>query len=434
MAKVLWLGDAGCHTGFGRVTHSIGERLVNDYGHEIHVLALNHRGDDFPSLLDPTKKTPLWLYRPNVWKGDDYYGDSRIIEMLGKVGPDVVVFYNDPHVILRQLFSNMYDPNRYLLQYRPIISYVPCDGTNLPVAWQKIQQVTNMVVMSEYGRSMYPAAKVVYHGIDTNQFWPVAERPITTSTGIVCETKQDCKEAFGFERDGFLVLRVDKNSGRKDFPATFKALVPVMKRHEDIQVDFHTQSKQNMSGVDIEVLIAREPEISTKRWFLPGMTDSWIGWAQEDLNALYNAADLFVSTSRGEGYGLTLVEALACGVPVVAQNVSAIPEVVGPGGMLIEPQRLITVPSGEDIWLADIDAFSDAIEFLYSHPERRAELSEAGIKHVRSLFSWDDAAREFDRYIRALEESVREAKDRPPDDDEEGKATVAATNDVKGKP
>jgi len=207
-----------------------------------------------------------------------------------------------------------------------------------------------------------------------------------------------------------------------------------MKRHEDIQVDFHTQSTQNMSGVDIEVLIALEPEISPKRWFLPGMTDSWIGWAQEDLNALYNAADLFVSTSRGEGYGLTLVEALACGVPVVAQNVSAIPEVVGPGGMLIEPQRLITVPSGEDIWLADIDAFSDAIEFLYSHPERRAELSEAGIKHVRSLFSWDDAAREFDRYIRALEESVKEAKDRPPDDDEEGKATDAATNDVKGKP
>ena len=35
MARVLWLGDAGCHTGFGRVTHAIGERLVRDYGHDI---------------------------------------------------------------------------------------------------------------------------------------------------------------------------------------------------------------------------------------------------------------------------------------------------------------------------------------------------------------------------------------------------------------
>lgn len=434
MAKVLWLGDAGCHTGFGRVTHSIAERLVTEYGHEIHVLALNFRGDDFPSTLDPSQKTPLWLYRPNVWKGDDFYGDTRIIEMLAKVTPDVVVFYNDPNVILRQLFSNTYDPDRILLQYRPIISYVPCDGTNLPVEWQRLQKVTNMVVMSQYGKSMYPSARLVYHGVDTEQFWPVSERPIVTSTGIECRTKQDCKEAFGFDKDGFLILRVDKNSGRKDFGATFKAVVPVMKRHEDIQVHFHTQSKQMQSGVDLEVLIQREPDIAAKRWFLPGMTDSWIGWDQVDLNALYNAADLFVSTSRGEGYGLTLVESLACGVPVIAQNVSAIPEVVGPGGLLIEPQRLITVPSGEDIWLSDIEAFSDAIEFLYSNPERRAELSEAGVKHVRDLFSWDEATKQFDLYIRALEESVKSAK-APERPDDEGKAgTMHAANDVKDKP
>jgi glycosyltransferase involved in cell wall biosynthesis len=434
MAKVLWLGDAGCHTGFGRVTHSIGERLVRDYGHDIHVLAINHRGDDFPSTLDPTKKTPLWLYRTDVWKSGDYYGDTRIIEMLGKVEPDVVVFYNDPNVILRQLFENAYDPTRILLQYRPIISYVPCDGTNLPETWQQVQKVTNMLVMSEYGKSMYPSAKLVYHGVDADQFWPVSdERPITTSTDIECRTKEDCKEAFGFDREGFLILRVDKNSGRKDFAATFKALVPVMKRHEDIQVHFHTQSRQMQSGVDINVLIGREPGISPKRWFLPGMTDSWIGWSQQDLNALYNAADLFVSTSRGEGYGLTLVEALACGVPVIAQNVSAIPEVVGPGGMLLEPQRLITVPSGEDLWLADIDAFSDAIEYLYSHPERRQELSEAGVRHVHDLFSWDEATKQFDLYIRALEESVDSAREAPVPD--EGKAsTMHAASDVKDTP
>jgi hypothetical protein len=40
MSKILWIGDAGCNTGFAKVTHSIGERLVTKYGHDIHVVAI----------------------------------------------------------------------------------------------------------------------------------------------------------------------------------------------------------------------------------------------------------------------------------------------------------------------------------------------------------------------------------------------------------
>lgn len=402
MAKILWHADGGCHSGFARVTHAIGERLVRDYGHEIHVLAINHRGDDFPSVLDPSKKTPLWLYRPTTILGHDMYGYSRVLELLAKVNPDVVVEYNDPHVLLDLFFKNQYDPPNYLVQWRPILSYVPCDGTNLPPEWQRLTAITNVIAMSRYGQTMYPGSKLVYHGVDTDQFWPVSEKPITTSTGIVCRNKGECKEVFGFDRTGFLVLRVDKNSGRKDYGATFSALVPFMKRHSDVQVHLHTQSKEHGSGVDLDTLISREPTIDPKRWFLPGLSDSWIGWSQQDLNALYNAADIFISTSRGEGFGLTLAEALACGVPVIAQNVSAIPEVVGPGGVLIEPQRLITVPSGEDVWLADIAAFTDELEHLYESSGARRSLGEAGVEHVRANFKWDVAAERFDRYLTAL--------------------------------
>lgn len=417
MAKVLWLADAGCHTGFARVTHAIGERLVEQYGHEVHVLATNFNGDDWPSSSDPTRKTPLWLYRPTKLIEKDTFGYSRAIEMLGRVEPDVVVAYNDPYLILDMLYNNQFDQQRILLQYRPILAYIPCDGTNLPTEWSKIEKISNVVTMSEYGRSMYPSSKLVYHGVDTTHFWPVSEeRPITTSTGIKLTSKAECKDAFGFDRDGFLVIRVDKNSGRKDFGATFKALVPVMKRHKDIQVHFHCEGKGGLSGVNIESLISREPEIERKRWFLPGLHDSWIGWPQEDLNALYNAADLFVSTSRGEGYGLTLAEATACGIPVIAQNVSAIPEVVGPGGLLLEPQRLITVPSGEDIWLADIEAFTDAIEYLYENEDARRSLGEAGVAHVKN-FSWDIAAEKFDGYINALAASVHEKDEKEQVDD-----------------
>ena len=406
MAKVLWFGDAGCNTGFARVTHAIGERLVRDYGHDIHVMAVNHRGDDFPSQLDPSLRTPLRLYRPNLHKPDDLYGYTRVLELMYAVEPEVTVIYNDAAVLLQMLYDNPYDPTRILLQARPIIAYVPCDGTNLPGQWHKLPRVTNFVAMSKHGQLHFPGSKLVYHGVDTDHYWPVSEKPIITSTGIRCRTKKECKDAFGIDKDGFLVLRIDKNSGRKDFAATIKALVPVMARHRDVQAFFHTNDKAGASGVDLNAMFSRYPEIPRDRWILPEPVGPYKGWAQADMNALVNAADLVVSTSRGEGFGLNLAEAAACGVPVIAQNVAAIPEVLGPGGLLIEPQRLITVPSGEDMWLADIDAFTAAIEHLYESAGARRSLGEAGVAHVRKSFSWDVAASRFDHFISGLAADV----------------------------
>lgn len=399
MAKVLWLGDAGCHTGFARVTHEIGGRLVDDFNHDVHVLAFNHRGDYWP--------TSLKLYRPNIGIDADIFGMSRIVEMLAKVEPDVVVILHDQPVVLSFLFENQWDKDHYLLKYRPIITYIPIDGHNHPTKWiEPIEKYTDVVAMSKFGQQYYKGSHLVYHGVNTNDFYPVSEqRPITLSNGTVVKSKKECKKAFGYDPDGFLVLRVDKNSGRKDFPATWKALVPVMKKHPDIQVHFHTEAADKQSGIVMENLFSREPALRS-RFFLPGMHTSFVGWPEQDLNALYNAADLYVSTSRGEGFGLTLAEAAACGVPIVAQNVSAIPEVVGPGAVLIDPEREITVPSGQDLWLANVEKFTEAIEHLYNAGGVRRKLGEAGREHVTKL-TWEHAASKFDELIR---KNVEDAK------------------------
>lgn len=401
--RFLVLSDAAATTGFARAVHSIFERMVRDYGHEIHVLAVNYRGDDFPSMLDPSVKTPLRLYVPTLGKADDLYGTTRIVELLGKLMPDVVFILNDPQVILQMLFENPYDPERALLQHFMTLSYIPCDGINLPPAWPNtLTKVSNVVAMSKFGQAQYPGSQMVYHGVDTDQWWPIAERPITISTGDVLKTKRDCKKAFGFDPKGFLVGRIDTNSGRKDYPASWKALVPFMKRHAEVQVHFHCAASNARSGVNISAMISREPEIDRKRFFTPDLHSTFIGWPQRDMNALMNAFDVFLSTSRGEGFGLSLAEAGACGIPILAQNVSAIPEVVGPGGILVEPQRLITVPSGEDNWLADIDAFTDGLERLRESAGLRRTLGEKGVEHVRASFSWDVAAEMMNGFLTAL--------------------------------
>ena len=411
--KVLWLSDAGCTTGFARVSHAIGERLVEDFGHEIHVLATNYRGDSWPcERPGHDHVTPLRLYRPDSIMGGDIYGRSRMIEMLSKVEPDVVVALQDPQVLLTTMLDNSKDPDKILLQYRPLLSYIPCDGRDLPSSWTTVlPKITNVVAMSKWGQSQYQPSRLIYHGIDPETFWPISEKPKTTTTGIVCKTHNDCKRAFGFDPDGFLVGRVDTNSGRKDYPALVKALWPAMKRHKNIETHFHCADEAPGVGVRFRAMLSREPEVEQARFHFPGLHNTFEGWPLQDMNVLMSAFDIFVSTSRGEGFGLTLAEAAACGIPIVAQNVSAIPEVVGPGGILLEPRDTFTVPSGEDQWLPDIPAFTEAIERLYRSKGLRRDLGEAGVKHARANFSWDVAASQFDECITALGTQTSESTD-----------------------
>ncbi len=105
--------------------------------------------------------------------------------------------------------------------------------------------------------------------------------------------------------------------------------------------------------------------------FLPRVSDS-------ELVLLYNAATLFVYPSLYEGFGLPILEAMACGTPVVASNRTSIPEVAGDAAVLMDP--------------LDESAFAHAIEKLLIDPERRAFLVDAGLRHSQQ-FSWERTAK-----------------------------------------
>jgi glycosyltransferase involved in cell wall biosynthesis len=99
----------------------------------------------------------------------------------------------------------------------------------------------------------------------------------------------------------------------------------------------------------------------------------------EVLPALYNGALLLAYPSLYEGFGLPPLEAMACGVPVVASNVSSIPEVVGDAGVLVEPR--------------DTHALAEAIATLLDDSELRLSLGRAGVERA-AHFSWERAATE----------------------------------------
>jgi glycosyltransferase involved in cell wall biosynthesis len=95
--------------------------------------------------------------------------------------------------------------------------------------------------------------------------------------------------------------------------------------------------------------------------------------ADDDLPLLYSAADLFLFPSFGEGFGFPVLEAMACGAPVVAGDTTSIPELAGDAALLVPPE--------------DTAAIADALRRVLGSPELTARLRAAGIDRARG-YTW----------------------------------------------
>ena len=100
---------------------------------------------------------------------------------------------------------------------------------------------------------------------------------------------------------------------------------------------------------------------------------------EQDLPAIYNLADIFVYPSLYEGFGLPVLEAMACGCPVVCSNTSSMPEVVGDAAVLIDP--------------VDVEQIANGIYSVLSDSVLKEGLKSKGLKRA-SQFSWGKTAKE----------------------------------------
>jgi len=112
------------------------------------------------------------------------------------------------------------------------------------------------------------------------------------------------------------------------------------------------------------------------------------GWVEEvDVPFLFRGADIFVFPSSYEGFGLPLLQAMAVGVPIVASDVTSIPEVVKDAALLCNPQYALSV--------------SDSLAKVIGNKELRGSLVKKGFERVKE-FSWEKTARETLKEINAF--------------------------------
>ncbi|APY09621.1 hypothetical protein BWZ20_07030 [Winogradskyella sp. J14-2] len=100
--------------------------------------------------------------------------------------------------------------------------------------------------------------------------------------------------------------------------------------------------------------------------------------SDEDLPVIFNLSEVFLFPSLREGFGIPIIEAMACGVPVITSNTSSMPEVAGDAALLVDPNNE--------------KAIFEAIQKIQSNKIFKNELVEKGLKQYQS-FSWENAAK-----------------------------------------
>ena len=236
----------------------------------------------------------------------------------------------DRPTVLLTLFDAWVFKNPRFEQIPRVVSWVPIDHAPTPpdvLGWCRRQNVTP-VAMSQFGASMLHAAGVeceyAPHGIDTDVF----------QVGQVSEDGRTGRDLLDLGGDRFLIGMVAANKGilpnRKRFAENLLAVSELMRRHDDVILYMHTEPMGAAGGIHLPTLMtACGVDENRVLW-----ADQWAyhhGILPKTLASLYDAMDVLLACSAGEGFGIPVVEAQACGTPVIVSDFSAQPELVGDG-------------------------------------------------------------------------------------------------------
>lgn len=361
--KIGWLSNAPwARTGYGGQTRIFVPR-IQALGHSVTIFA--NYGLDAGSLdLGKTKVLP---------RGISPAGADIMEAHAKSIGADIVISLYDVWPFPPEATWNVKWCPWLPVDHDPI---PPGVVQALATAWQPI-------AYSRFGVAQLKAAgfdpRYVPHGIETNVFKP--------------KPRDEARRALGWPEDAFIIAWVAANKGfppRKAWAEGLCAVRRFVDSRPNTRLYIHTQMQPTLDGIPIQevlqsldypddVIMACDPYKE-----LLGFPDSFM------VN-VYNAADVLLNPSRGEGFGLPIVEAQACGTPVIVGDWTSMPELCF-AGWRVQGQRDW---SRQNSWqfvpfIADIEA---ALETAYQN--RGSQILREQAREGALEYDADTVAREY---------------------------------------
>ncbi len=357
--------------GIPRVAEELLKRIA-DANQVDSVSLVVRRGMDFvsPSLLTSQKISLFTIAR--------FLTPQTMVKLirLYKLS-DVVLFLAPPWDVL--------DPLEALYFFLLLIKY----GFLPRSRW--VQMVHDFIpyVFAEDGTQGRRTIKLL--NTFQKHFSGVPERYIAVSQS----TKKDAMRFWGLQADKVVVIHhgpfVTPKAPRVDFGSKKILIVSdISPRKNHLRLIQAFKRVQERAQGPLELVVA-----GYTRTAIPELEDilqdvanrrenvkiTFVGYVPDsDLLSLYAQADVFVYPSLYEGFGLPVLEAMACGCPVITSNVSSLPEVVGEAALLVDPY--------------DVEALAQAMLTVLEDDELKKEMSKKGIAQAQN-FSWQKAGDEL---------------------------------------
>lgn len=311
MKKCLFYGENPViATGFSQVSRHILPVLLQHY--EIDAILTNFFEDmaidGIPAHFHPFCESP-----------DDKMQAAAIEKHIREDEYDLLFLIADINVVWG-LLSAIQERQS---QDARVICYPAIDCDGLPQEYYDIVEHMEIVAFSRYAQNqikLYTGKDVpyIYHGVDVEVFKPASEE----------EKQQWRKQYFHIEDDTFLVSVFARNQWRKDIGRSIMAFKLFHEQCPHSKLYIHAAQQDLGGNIVLQAKLLGMDLLDGSIAFVPDPF-SMSGVPAEVLRQLYCCSDVVVSSSQGEGFGLTTIESMACGVPFIGPDNTTFPELLG---------------------------------------------------------------------------------------------------------
>lgn len=224
-----------------------------------------------------------------------------------------------------------------------------------------VSEYTKRTIMERYN-VLPDQISVIPNGVDQSEFYHIEHFDQTVTASL-------WRQKLHIDPSASIILYAGSEHPRKNVAAAIRAFA-ALRAHLPNAIFIKVGSPGLLSGR--KALLEDVDSLNIRDAFrIVGQV------SDQELNELYNLADVFVFPSRFEGFGMPPLQAMAAGTPVVVSNATSLPEVVGEAALLHDPD--------------DVEGFAESMLQVLSNQQLAAELQAKGIKRA-ALFSWDRAA------------------------------------------
>lgn len=374
--RLLYVGDAGVSSGFAKAA----ERGILSEVHkhfDVTALGINYLGD--PHDL------PYPVYPCHDYYGGDAFGTYRLPKLVKKLKPEFLVIQQDPWNF-PAYFQNLKEAKVEI----PVIGSVAVDGLNC--RGRAMRHLSHAAFWTEFGRNeaikggYEGPTSVIPLGIDTDIYKPMDKREARKLAGLT-----------GKQAEGFIVGNVNRNQPRKRLDLTIAYFAEWVKTCNvpDAYLLLHVAPTGDQ-GYDVEQLMHYH---GVHDRLILSVPDIGKGISERALNALYNTFDVQVSTTQGEGWGLTTMEGMACGVPQIVPDWSALGEWPENAVMKVPCIRetCVTPNSINSIGgVASSLSFIECLHRIYSDEVFRIQFGDIGLGHIKQpRFQWETIGKQW---------------------------------------